>query len=83
MTIDFWMGKGLKRTPTIADVLESLLSDASGFDNARNYLSWCDEFELKPNSPMSQDTYSAIKEHTENLKSLLGSEYETFLSAEF
>ena len=82
MTTDYWQGRGIKSPPDAAGVLESLLLDASGFDNARDFFDWCSDYGLEQNDKEAKKTYQAVKSQTTKVKTLLGDDYETFLSAE-
>src|SRR5262245_1458008 len=44
MTVYFSQGPAISREPTLADVLDCLASDASGFENAGDFTSWCSEY---------------------------------------
>ncbi len=82
MTVDFWMGRGIGHEPYSLDVLSSLLSDASTYDNARDFEDWASELGLDPDSRKAEMTYREVGRQTEKLKKLLGDDYETFLYAE-
>ena len=86
MTIDYWMGRGIKHDPTAVDVLDNLLLDASSFDSARNFEEWASDFGFDMEEPESRKKakkiYSAVRKETERLKTLLGSDYEEFLQAD-
>lgn len=86
MTVDYWMGRGIKHDPTVTEVLDCLLSDASSFDNARDFDDWASEFGYDTEDPavlkQAKKTYNAIRKQAERLKTLLGDAYEEFISAE-
>jgi hypothetical protein len=86
MTIDYWMGRGIKRDPNAADVLDSILSDASSFDSARDFRDWASDFGYDTDDPdvltEAQKTYSTVRKQTDRLKTLLGNDYEEFLVAD-
>jgi hypothetical protein len=86
MTIDYWMGRGITRDPDATGVLDNLLSDASGFDSARDFNDWASDlgFETEDRESMkkAKKTYSAVQKQTERLKTLLGDDYEEFLIAD-
>lgn len=76
MTVDFWTN-GL---PNVADVLSSLLLDASagrmGFGN------FCDEFGYDPDSRKIEKMYKACEKIVPKLERFLGAEYDSFQNAE-
>jgi hypothetical protein len=82
MTLDYWQGKGIKENPTAIRVLNSLLSDASGLNNSRDYLDWCSNYGCEPDNSESKMIYRATKKQTMRLKDLLGRDYELFLGVE-
>lgn len=86
MTVDFWMGRGIKHDPDAAGVLDNLLSDASGFDCARDFEDWASDlgFETEDTESMkkAKKTFNAVRKQSERLKTLLGHDYEEFVSAE-
>jgi hypothetical protein len=87
MTVDFWQGQGIKSDPSAQDVLDCLLSDASSFDNARDFEDWASEFGFNIEEDpellkRDRKIYSNVRRQTERLKKLLGKHYEEFLEAE-
>jgi hypothetical protein len=79
-SIPFSQGSAHKDEPKLEDVLNCLASDASGYDNARSFEDWCNEYDYDTDSRESEATYNAVKEQSEELKSFLGdSDYATLL----
>jgi len=66
--------------PELADVLDCLASDASGFDNSRSFEEWAGEYGYDTDSRKAEKTYLTVKNQALELKSFLGREaYETLL----
>lgn len=80
MQIYFSQGSAHKNAPTTADVLDCLASDASGYENARSFKEWANEYGYSDDSRKAERTYKVVKTNSIKLKSLLGgSAYETLL----
>ena len=62
----------LPTPPTIADLLDCLASDASGYDNARAFDDWCSEYGYDTDSRTAVRVYNAIAEQAHQLRLLLG-----------
>ena len=78
MTLDFWCGV-LYGEPRVADVLDCLLSDASGVENNPYFEDWRKEYGYDTDSRKAWSMYKACTRQTERLRKLLGSEYEVIL----
>ena len=60
MTVYFSKGSGHNgAAPTLEEVLETLASDASGVDNARDFEDWCSEYGYDTDSRTAERTYNA------------------------
>lgn len=76
----FSTGKGWNRVPEAKDVLDSIASDASGYENAKDFADWASEFGYDEDSRKAEKTYRAVKRQAEQLKRTLGAEaYEELL----
>jgi hypothetical protein len=88
MTIRFRMGLGHQGArPSTHDVLDSLLSEASGVENAVGFEDWAMEYGYPLGTPMkrrqAEGIYNATVRQTERLRRLLGDhQYEVFVRAE-
>lgn len=70
-TVHYYMGYGLNgKEPRKKDVLESLLLDASGYDNAKNYEDFADEFGYDPDSRKGEKVYNACGKVSKNMHRL-------------
>ncbi len=79
MTTPFYMGPAHAATPPDpCDVLESLLSDASMFDN-ESYGDWAADLGLDPDTAAARKTYKAVERQTGKLRRFLGEAYEDVL----
>jgi len=81
MTLTFSMGSAHHgKAPEIANVLDCLASDASGFENARTFEEWCSEYGYNTRSRKAERTFRVVKQQSERLKTFLGdSAYKTLL----
>lgn len=92
-SFSFYFSQGSAHTqdPTLADVLDCLASDASGYENAkpRNhserpdsaaFLNWASDYGYDPDSRKAEKTFRAIKRQSEQLKRTIGqAAYEELL----
>lgn len=67
------------RHPEIAEVLDCLASDAAMVENARNFDEWCSELGCSSDSRKEHRRYAACKAQTNDLKSLMGPDYQSLL----
>lgn len=72
MTVYFSQGSAHKKSPTLAEVLDCLASDASGVDNARSFEDWASEYGYDTDSRKTERTYQICKKQAQELKALLG-----------
>lgn len=79
-TCNFWMGSAHTDEPTSADVLNSLLLDASA--DAMSFEDWCSDFGAEPDSRKAERTYRACLKAAKGIKRLLGADYDRFRDAE-
>ncbi len=82
MTVNFWTGSALGE-PSTADVLECLFSDASGYDNARDFEDWAAEYGYDSDSRKAERIYKAVEKQTRKLRNLLGDDYEKLVYADY
>jgi hypothetical protein len=82
MTVDFWMGTGLRKEPTASEVLSSLVSDSLSVENSGSFENWCGDLGLDSDSRKAEKTYRAVLSLSQKLAKFLGPAYEDFLSAE-
>lgn len=80
MTVPFSCGPLIEREPSAKDVLECLLSDSCGADEA--FEDWCAELGYDSDSRKAERTYKAVQAQSVKTRNLLGSEYEMFLESE-
>lgn len=81
MTVPFYMGYGLNgRQPELAEVLNSLAMDASGFENTPNFEDWASEYGYDADSRSAERTFKHVEEEARRLRALLGEDaYEKLL----
>jgi hypothetical protein len=73
---------GKKPQARALDVLLSLLSDASTYDNSSGFEDWASELGMDPDSRSALKTYQQVDKQAAKLRKLLGNDYDTFLVAE-
>lgn len=79
MTTPFHVGpKWKSKPPDPCDVLESLLSDASSYEN-ESYGGWTQELGYDPDAAVTRRVYKAVARQTEKLRRFLGDSYEDVL----
>jgi len=77
--VTFHMGEAHTAAPTINDVMECLLSDASIAENAGTFQAFCDEFGYDLDSRKAYRTWKNTVSQTAKLKDLLGDAYDDWL----
>jgi hypothetical protein len=71
-TLYFSQGYGIQGDPTIERVLESLLSDAAGYENTQSFEDWASDYGYDTDSRKAEKIYKAVKRQAEQLKRTLG-----------
>lgn len=79
LAVPFGMGYGHTAEPTAAQVLDCLLSDASGIDNAASFEEWADDYGENPDSRKTERLYRAATEQTDKVRAWLGDAYEAYV----
>lgn len=79
LTVPFGMGPALTHEPTAAEVLDCLVSDAAGYDNARDFSDWASEYGYSEDSRKAEQTYRIIGNQSAELRAFLGDKYEAYL----
>lgn len=80
MLVPFSQGSAWTTEPTAADVLESLASDASGYENAPSFDEWCAEYGYDTDSRKAERTFNLVREQSQELSTFLGDDaYEELL----
>lgn len=79
MSLPYSMGSAHTKPPDIGMVLNSLASDASGYEQARSFEDWASEYGYDTDSRSAKKTYKAVEKETTALKMLLGDDFETLL----
>ena len=76
MTVPYFTGSAITREPDAADVLDCLLSDASGYDAARGFEDWCADYGYDTDSRSAEHTYQQIERQSKKLRVFLGDLYD-------
>jgi hypothetical protein len=79
LAVPFSMGSALNGEPEIADVLDSLASDASGYENAPRFEDWASDYGYNSDSRKAERTFRAVYRQTMALRVFLGAEYSRLL----
>lgn len=79
MTVPFWTGIVWSKEPTSEDVLNGLLIEADGFENASGFEDWCNEYGYDADSRKAEKTYKAVERNAQRLSRFLGEKYEDYL----
>jgi hypothetical protein len=78
MAVPFTTGPAVPGVPTAEDVLECLLLDVSGYENARDFRDWASEYGLEPDST-NRAIYREIGRQRGQLQAFLGAQYRPYL----
>lgn len=71
------------KEPGAAEVLDCLISDANGIDNARGFEDWCGEYGYDTDSRKAHRTYTICQRQAERLRKFLGADlYQQLNDAE-
>lgn len=80
MRVRFHQGSAYTEDPTAADVLDCLASDAAGYENARGFVAWAQEYGYDVDSRRAEKTYKTIARQAARLRAFLTDEkYDVLL----
>ena len=79
LTTYFSMRVGSSRKPKVEDVLDCLISDASGYENARTFEEWAGDHGYEKDSRKAYATWQIISKQVKRLHQFLGDDYERVL----
>ena len=79
MTTPFYQGPALTEPPTVANVLDCMLSDASIIENAPEWRDFAAECGYDPDSLSGYQTWQAATRQTKGLRRFLGEHYEALV----
>lgn len=68
----FSQGMGHTENPTLIEVLNCLASDASGYENAQDFLNWASEYGYDTDSRAAEKIFKTVKRQANQLKRVLG-----------
>lgn len=71
MHVTYSMGPGTDGKPKLADVLECIALDVSGFENSSNFEDWCSEYGYDTDSRKAERIYRSVSEQRDRLCLLL------------
>jgi hypothetical protein len=80
MVTRYVMGSALKDPPDAADVMYSLICDASGLDQP--FESWAGDYGYDADSRKAEAIYKACQANTLKLQVMLGDDFKAFMEAE-
>jgi hypothetical protein len=79
----FSQGSAHTANPTLAEVLDCLVSEAQGYDDARGFEDWCSGYGYDTDSRKAERTWRAVKKQAEQLSRTLGTKaYEALKECE-
>ena len=81
MTVPFSTGSAWTSPPTVADVLNSLVTDARDADEP--FDDWCAIYGYDSDSRRAERIYKAVQRQTRQLRRLLGDDYDAALAADW
>lgn len=79
-SFDFWQGTGITSDPTAEGCLECLLSDAQSGE--LDFEQFCGDLGYDTDSRSAEATWKACQKVNENMRRLLGDDFEDFLYAD-
>jgi len=80
MAVPFYMGRGHHgKPPACEDVLDCLLADAAGYEQARDFEDWASEYGYDPDSRNAEAVWRAVAEQTRRLRLFLGLRFEAYV----
>jgi hypothetical protein len=82
IVVPFSQGSAHVDPPTAADVLNCLISDATGYENAQSFEDWCGEYGYDTDSRKAERTYKAVERATAKLRRLLGDDFDRIWQVE-
>ena len=82
MTVPFFTGAMVTSEPTSHDVLNCLVSDADGYDNARSFEDWCDTYGYDTDSRKAEATFKQVEQQARKLRAFLADTYNDAMECE-
>lgn len=80
MSLYFSLGAACSIPPTLEEVLDCLASDASSYENAKDFENWARDYGYSEDSRAAEKVYRAVKRSSEQLKRVLGeTDYQELL----
>jgi hypothetical protein len=76
LTTEYHMGSALTHRPKASEVLWSLVQDAEGYHNARDFEDWAGEYGYDSDSRTAERTYRQVEKLTNKLHDFLGELYQ-------
>jgi hypothetical protein len=76
LTTPFFTGLGWDTEPNQLDVLSSLLSDASCYENSSSFEDFCSDLGYNSDSRKAEKIYQACEKNAKKLKQFLGDDHE-------
>jgi len=66
--------------PTLPEVLDSLASDSSLYDECVDFKAWCEQFGENDDSIKGKQAYDLVGEQNKKFRHLLGKDYDTLVN---
>ena len=80
LTTPFSQGYGIPSEPTAEGVLNCLVSDTWGIENARNFEEWCSEYGYDTDSRKAESLYRACTRQATKLRQLADSTFDELMN---
>jgi len=81
LDVPFYTGSAWIKGPSSADVLASLVMDASGIDNSTSFEAWATEYGYDPDSRKAEAIYKECLKLAPKVREFLGDKFEAFQNA--
>ncbi len=82
MTVPFYAGPAWSREPELDDVMDCLCSDALCVINTSSFEDWANELGFDSESRRAERTYQQVQQQTQDLRQLLGDDFEQTIRTE-
>jgi len=82
LTTPFSQGYGITGDPTAESVLECLVMDAQGIENARDFADWAGEYGYNTDSRAAEKSFRLTLRQANKLRAFLGDSFTVALATE-
>jgi hypothetical protein len=82
ITTDFFGGEAITN-PSAADVLGSLIMDATSFESAQSFEGWCGDYGYDTDSRRAFELWHWVEKLAPRVRAFLGADFDRFAEAEY